>query len=394
MAFEFRTVPEIFFGAGESRNAPEHVARLGRRALIVTGARSLEHSGVLGAMIEALGRLGVEVARCSVPREPDVELVDAGAEHCCEAKCDVVLAIGGGSVLDAGKAIAALATNGGSSLDYLEEVGTGRTISQRPLPVVAVPTTAGSGSEVTRNSVLRVPQVGAKRSLRSDLLLPRVAIIDPALAAGAPRTVAAAAGLDALTHLIEAYVSRGAQPMTDTLALAGIRLALRGLRALSGSDSEDRRGEDMALASLWGGISLANAGLGAVHGLAAPIGGRCSIAHGVVCACLLPAVWTVNTEALQRRAPDSRALARYTEVGTIVEGDGADHKSVIETTAPGLDRLRRQLGVPPLRDVPRIFEEQSAVIEGSRGGSMKSNPIALTDEELQRILTLALQSEA
>lgn len=390
MEFSFRTAPQILFGPTQGRRAPESVVRFGRRVFFVTGARSLERTGVLGTMLDELHRLGAHVTRWASPREPDIELVDAGAEECRGSDCDAVLAVGGGSVLDAAKAIAALATNGGSALDYIEEVGKGRELTRAALPVVAVPTTAGSGSEVTRNSVLRVPHAAAKRSMRSDLLVPRVAIIDPNLSATAPRSVAAAAGMDALTHLIEAYVSSGAQPITDALALPGIRLALQALRALAQGATVDKSGDAMALASLWGGMALANAGLGAIHGLAAPIGGRCSGAHGVLCACLLPSAMLVNVEALRRRAPDGPALSRYEEVAVLVNGDGATP----EGAAAALDALRSQLGIPSLRSMGLTPEDRGAIVAASAGGSMKSNPIGLTDKEVERILTSALRAEA
>ncbi|HEX2572226.1 MAG TPA: iron-containing alcohol dehydrogenase, partial [Polyangia bacterium] len=233
MNFAFRTATQVVFGRGEGSKVAAAVAPLGRRVFLVTGRSSLERAGALGTLAESLQKLGLDCERWGVAGEPDTPLADEGARRVRESRCDVVLAVGGGSVLDAGKAVAALATNPGAALDYIEEVGGGQPLARPPLPLVAVPTTAGSGSEVTRNTVLRIPELQVKRSIRSDLLLPRVAIVDPALSATAPRSVAAAAGLDALTHLVEAYVSTGAQPTTDALILPGIRHALRGLRALA-----------------------------------------------------------------------------------------------------------------------------------------------------------------
>jgi alcohol dehydrogenase class IV len=232
--FAFRTAGQILFGAGESRRAPALAAGFGPRVLLVTGAASLERSGVLASIREALAGLGAEVVHQVVSGEPEIDGVDATTAVSREAGCRAVLAVGGGSVIDTAKAVAALTTNRGVALDYLEDVGGGRTVDVAGLPVVAVPTTAGSGSEVTRNAVIRVPAASVKRSMRSDLLLPRVAVVDPGLSATAPVPVAAAAGLDALTHLIESYVSAAAQPMTDALALPGIHRAAGGLRALAG----------------------------------------------------------------------------------------------------------------------------------------------------------------
>jgi len=395
---------QILFGPGESKRAAEIAAGLGQRVLLVTGARSLERSGGLAAISAALSDRGAAVVRWVVPTEPDVALVDAGAAASRGAGCDAVLAVGGGSVIDAGKAIAALSTNPGPALDYLEEVGAGRVLQHPPLPVVAVPTTAGSGSETTRNSVLRVPEASVKRSLRSDLLLPAAAVVDPELSAAAPPAVAAAAGLDALTHLIESYTSPRAHAMTDALALPGIRHAAVGLHALAAAATDDDTSPtndggtqasapaagERALASLWGGITLANAGLGAVHGLAAPLGGTARVAHGVACACLLPHTLLVNVEALRRRRASSPALARYQDVLGIL----SPHDPTPEGAAATLEDLRRRLGVPSLGTVGLARAELEAVVEGSRGGSMRSNPIDLTDDELTSILDAALRADA
>lgn len=375
MAFQFRTPGEIRFGAGEGRKAPEIAARFGPRVFLVTGARSIEHTGFLDLF------KGRDVVRWSVPREPDVALVDEGARLCREARCDAVLGAGGGSVLDGAKAVAALATNDGGVLDYLEEVGDGRAIGKPPLPFIAVPTTAGSGSEATRNAVVRVPERSVKRSLRHDLLLPRVAIVDPELSGSAPRDVAAAAGLDALTHLIESYTSTGAQPTTDVLALSGIRLAARALRALADDRATGETREAMALASLWGGIALANAGLGAVHGLVAPLGGRCAIPHGVACAALLPETLNANLAALRARAPSNPAIARYAEIEAILP-------------IPSLSDLRRRLGVRSLGALGMTEADVAPIVKDSRGSSMKYNPVVLTDAELAAVLRAAIRGAA
>jgi alcohol dehydrogenase class IV len=286
-----------------------------------------------------------------------------------------VIAVGGGSVLDTAKAAAVLATNGGEALDYLEEVGRGRALERASLPFIAVPTTAGSGSEATRNSVLRVPDLKVKRSLRSDFMIPRAAVIDPRLSESCPLPVAASAGLDALTHLIEGYVSVGAQPTTDALALTGMRTAAQALMGLALGKPDV---EAMALASFWGGIVLANAGLGAVHGLVAPLGGRCAVPHGMGCACLLAATMKINIEALRQRAPQSPALQRYARIRGALEG------------LPELDQLRRDLGVPSLAAFGLSRDQIPAVIAGSRAGSMNYNPITLTDSELEQVLLAAL----
>jgi alcohol dehydrogenase class IV len=358
MAFTLRVPPEVHFGSGVVQEVPEITARFGKLPFVVTGSRPAPFT-----LRDAVS--------WSVRGEPEIAMADEGARRCREAGCDVVVAVGGGSVLDAAKAAAALAPNDGDAMDYIEGVGRGRLLERPSLPFIAVPTTAGSGSEATRNAVLRIPDLKVKRSLRSDFMIPRVAVIDPQQSETCPLPVAASAGLDALTHLIEGYVSIGAQPTTDALALNGIRVAAQGLLALARGKPDV---EAMALASFWGGIVLANAGLGAVHGLVAPLGGRCAVPHGMGCACLLSATMNMNIEALQQRAPQSPALTRY---GKITE---------VLAEVPDLDRLRRDLGVPSLESFGMSPKEIPAVIAGSRAGSMNYNPIVLTDAELERIL--------
>jgi alcohol dehydrogenase class IV len=355
MSFALRVPQEVHFGKGEARKLPGIVARFGRRPFVVTGSRPVP-------------AVFADAVRWSVHGEPEIGTADEGARLCRESGCDVVVAIGGGSVLDTAKAAAALAPNGGEALDYLEGVGRGRLLERPSLPFIAVPTTSGSGSEATRNSVLRVPELKVKRSLRSEFMIPRVALIDPELSESCPLQVAASAGLDALTHLIEGYVSIGAQPTTDALALKGIVLAAKGLIGLSLGKPDV---EAMSLASFWGGIVLANAGLGAVHGLVAPLGGRFAVPHGMGCACLLTATMRTNIHALQERAPHSSALERYAEIQRVL---------------PDLDRLRADLEVPSLGAFGLSSDQFSAVIGGSRVGSMNYNPITLTDGELERIL--------
>ncbi len=393
MRFVFRTAGEITFGAGAATQAPAAAARFGNRAMLVVGGRSLERSGMLERIEHEIVRAGMSATRWAVTTEPEVEAIDEGTRLCRDARVDVVLAIGGGSVLDAAKAIAALAANEGRAVDYLEDLGnkSPRAIERVPVPVVAVPTTAGSGAEVTRNSVLRVPEARVKRSLRSDLLIPRAVIIDPELSSTAPRSVAASSGLDALTHLVEAYVSRGAQPTTDRLAVEGIRMAAAALWLLAEEKATPESNAAMALASLWGGMALANAGLGAVHGLVAPLGGRYPIPHGAGCGCLLAATVRANVDALRTRSPTSTTLERYATVARALVREG---ERTIEHAADAIDTLRRALGVGTLARYGVVASELAEVVSRARGGSMRSNPIELTDLELERILADSLHERA
>lgn len=387
-SFTFRTSPEIVFGTGAVRTLPAILSRFGRRGFLVLGATSLERSGTLGRIEEELVAAGIGLVRANVHGEPDVLAVDEVARGCRSAASDFVVAIGGGSVLDTAKAVAALATNEGSVLEYLEGQGVApRPLARTPLPVIALPTTAGSGSEVTRNSVVRIRDARVKRSMRDSALVPRVALVDPELSASAPRAVAASAGLDALTHLIEAYVSLDAQPLTDLVALSGIGVATRALEALALGTATPGSHAQMAKASLWGGLALANAGLGATHGLVAPLGGRYDVPHGAGCGCLLAATVRVNALALRQRAPGSPALARYGEIArAITPGGGSD----ILAAADALDRLRSSLGIGTLASYGVDGHDLAPIILQSRSGSMRSNPIDLTDAELEAILRASL----
>jgi len=377
MKFSFRTPPEVVFGPGESRRVPEIAARFGRRAFLVLGNPSFRR----WPFVEAFG----SAVSLDVAEEPSVRSVDEAARVCREGKCEVVVAVGGGSSIDTGKAAAALVANGGGALDYLEGVGGGRVPGKPPLPLVAVPTTAGSGAEATWNAVIRVPEKGVKRSMRSDLLLPRVAVVDPELAAGAPREVAVSAGLDALAHLVEAYLSTGAQPFTDAIALPGVRLAAAGLRAMARKEQDPAARDGMSLAALWGGMSLAHAGLGVVHGLVAPLGGRCAVPHGIGCACLMAVCVAMNVEALRERAPGSPALGRYGEIARALGAPEDTPEGAVRQFAA----LRRDLGVGSLSSYGMKPEDVGPIVAGSRGGSMKYNPVELTDAELERVLRAA-----
>lgn len=388
-AFAFRTAARVVFGRGSRDALAAEASRFGRRVMLVTGGRSLAAHGELDRLRDRFESAGLQVAPWAVRGEPEVAMIDAGAAIAIAFDAQVVVAVGGGSVIDAGKAIAAVATNGGRAIEYLEDLpaGGGRGIATAPLPFVAAPTTAGTGSEVTRNAVLRVADLGLKRSMRDDRMLAAVAIVDPDLAASAPPEVAVPAGLDALTHLIEAYVSRGAQPTTDLLALAGARRAMAALGALGLDRARAPAAvtaepwDELALASLWGGMALANAGLGAVHGLAAPAGGSWSAPHGAVCGALLAPTIRANVEALRSRDADSPALARYADLSRALVGE-ADPLRLVAA----VDALRRRLGSKPLLHYGARAEDITRVVAASRGGSMKSNPIALTDAELEAIV--------
>src|SRR5262245_26642329 len=298
MRFEFATAGRVVFGAGSSRDLAAVARELGRHALVVTG----KSSDRAADLVSQLALAGIAVTSTAVAGEPDVALVDRGRTLAREAGCDVVIGIGGGSAIDAAKAIAALAANDGGPLDYLEVIGRGQPLTRPSLPCVAVPTTAGTGSEATRNAVLGAPDARVKVSMRHASMLPRVALVDPDLTVPLPSSLTAATGLDALAQLVEPYVSSRANPMTDAICVEGIRLASEALPAAVRDGGDRRARASMALASLWSGMALANAALGAVHGFAGPVGGRFGAPHGAVCAALLPHVMAANIRALDARA--------------------------------------------------------------------------------------------
>jgi alcohol dehydrogenase class IV len=384
MRFEFATATRILFGPGARNQLPTLAAELGRRPLVVAGASA----GRVEPLLDQLRRHSLAPTVSTVAGEPTVDLARAGAEQARLAGCDLVIAFGGGSVIDAGKAIAMLLTNGGDPLDYLEVVGRGQPITQRSAPTIAVPTTAGTGSEVTRNAVLGSPEHQVKASLRSPGMLPTVALVDPELTTSAPPAVTASTGLDALTQCLEPFVSPRANPLTDGICREGLQRAARSLRRAyeDGTDASAR--EDMAVASLCGGLALANAGLGAVHGLAGPIGGMFPAPHGAVCARLLPLVMDANLRALSERASESPVLLRYDEVARLLTGDPASRSA---DGVAWVTSLVETLQVPQLSRYGISSSDLPAIVAKSQeASSMKANPIALSPDELLQLLQQAL----
>jgi alcohol dehydrogenase class IV len=384
MRFEFATATRIVFGQGTVKELIPAAKSFGGRALIVAGKSGLRISGV----IEQLKVEGVSVSEFHVSAEPTVAVVKSGLEQARAESCDLVIGIGGGSVIDAAKAIAGLVSNLGQIYDYLEVVGKGKSLANPSVPYIAIPTTAGTGSEVTRNAVLTVPDHRVKVSLRSPFLLPRLAIVDPELAYSLPAEITAAAGLDALTQLVEPFLSSAANPITDSLCREGMRRVSRSLRSAFEHGDDPQAREDMALASLFGGLALANAKLGAVHGFAGPIGGMFPAPHGAVCARLLPLVAETNLKALRVRAARNPSLERFIEMSRLLTGDQNAHA---EDGIKWLSGLCAALKVPPLAtygvtksDFPEI------IAQAKRASSMKGNPIELMDTELLSIMESAL----
>ncbi|MGM0985209.1 MAG: iron-containing alcohol dehydrogenase [Pseudomonadota bacterium] len=393
-AFRLTPLPDIHFGRQGIERLPALIARYGRRILLVTGRRSFVDSPHWPALQSALAEQGVSWAHVSVAGEPSPRLVDEIVASQRGAGVEAVVAIGGGSALDAGKAVAGLLRSGTSVMDHLEGVGQGQPYPGPSVPLLAVPTTAGTGSEATRNAVLseQGPN-GFKKSFRDDQLVARVALVDPNLLAGCPSDQLAANGMDAFTQLLESYVSINASPPTDALAWSGMEAFYRSFwKALEGGPRAPVEGyPGLAYASLMSGITLAQAGLGSVHGLASPLGALFPIPHGVVCGTLLAEATAVNIAALREGEEASDALAKYARVGRLIgeapdlsEGDACD--ALVVT----LREWTRRLAMPRLGEFGMTGDDLARVVAGSRGGSMKTNPLVLGDEALTALLASRL----
>ena len=383
MNFEFAAPTRIIFGEGRLADVPKIVSGLGSRVLVVEG-----RSGRADSLVRQLGEARLATTTIRVASEPTISLVEAGLARARGEQCDIVVAFGGGSVIDAGKAISALLTNDAPVRDYLEVIGKARPLTNRAAPFIAIPTTAGTGAEATRNAVLMAEAEQVKVSLRSPLMLPAVALIDPELTYSLPPSVTASTGLDALTQCIEPFVSPHANPLSDAVAREGIRRASTALRRAfhDGDDRKARR--DMAVASLCGGLALASAKLGAVHGFASPLCGMFPVPHGVVCARLLPLVTEINVRALRARMPNAPAAARYDEVARIVTGDTSARA---EDAVVWLRELVAELSVPGLSSYGVEVEDIPRVVAAARqASSMQGNPIVLTDAELHEALGAAI----
>jgi alcohol dehydrogenase class IV len=381
-SFEFATAQRIIFGAGKLNELGKHIDPSTWRLLFVHGASS----DAIPRLREILSAAGISFTEFKVRGEPSIEVVREGLRVAHD--CDMVIGLGGGSALDAAKAIAALAANPGDVFDYLEVIGKGQPLVNASLPLIAIPTTSGTGSEVTRNAVLEAPEQNVKVSLRSPGMLPRLALVDPELTYSLPPETTASSGLDALTQLIEPFVSVKANPMTDAICREGVAHVARSLRRayMNGADKEARDG--MSIASLFGGLALANAALGAVHGFAGPLGGMLHAPHGALCARFLPLVMEANIRAMESRQPEHPAQKRYGEIAQILTGE---KEATPFDGARWVEGLVNELKIPRLSSygmTPEDFPE--AVQKTRQANSFKGNPIALNADELIGILEKAL----
>ena len=392
LRYEFLAPPKIIFGWGRRKEIGPLARGLGQRAFVVSGARSLKSSGVLDELVAAFTAAGVAVVSLAeIHREPLVEDVDRAAAELREQRAgegDFVLAIGGGSAIDLGKAVAAMATNGdGASVrDFLEGVGRGLTIDRPPLPVLAMPTTGGTGSEATKNAVISAHDPSFKKSLRSDQMIPRVVLVDPELAVSVPAIVTAQTGMDAITQLIESYISRRARPIPQALAVQGLQLALPAIvEAVENGASRPAR-EAMAHAALLSGIALANSGLGMAHGVASALGVLCNVPHGLACAVMLPAALRVNRGvAVAELAELGRATEPRSEIGGRKSDIGDD--AAADAFIARIEGICRAVGIPERLGALNVRAEQiPELVRQSRGNSMSGNPRELSDGELTEIL--------
>jgi alcohol dehydrogenase class IV len=387
--FSIARVPRIEFGAGSITQLPGLIAQYGKRVLLVTGQRSFSHSPHWSALLAALEQAGIDWAQARIIDEPSPQEVDAAVRQFHGQGFTAVAGIGGGSVLDAAKAIAGLLPSGDTVMDYLEGVGPEKPYQGPALPFIAVPTTAGTGSEATKNAVLSVrgPE-GFKKSFRHDLLVPEYALLDPDLLASCPPPQIAANAMDALTQLLESYVSVKANPLTDALAESGLKAVREGLFAWYENGENAAAGRSrMAYAALLSGVCLAQTGLGSVHGLASPLGAFFPIPHGVVCGTLVGAATRVNLNALRERDPDHPSWSKYARAGEILHGR---HFPTIEEAHAALlallDDWIERLNLPHLNAYGMHESDFARVVAHSRGGSMKTNPLVLSDAEITNVL--------
>ncbi len=385
MQFEFATATRIIFGDGSAAQLPQLARELGNRALLVTDSFQ---PGAVSRLVESLRASGLKLTHFPASGEPTVEVIDEAKAVATAAGCELVISIGGGSVIDSGKAGAALIPNEGAVLDYLEVIGAGRKLTADPLPFIALPTTAGTGAEVSKNAVLGSKAHRVKVSLRDNRMLADIALVDPLLTHSAPPAVTASTGMDALTQVLEPFVSHLATPLTDGMCTEGLRRAGRSLRRVYEQPADAAARRDMALASLLGGLALANAKLGAVHGFAGVLGGMYDAPHGAICAALLPPVMAANIKALQEREPDNPALNRYEYAAQFLL---FDRSATAQDAMDWIGESSRKFGIPGLSAYGvRAGDFDEIVAKSSASSSMKGNPIELTAVELTEILHAAL----
>jgi len=384
MNIDFSTAGRIIFGSGKLSMLSGIIGNFGERVLIVKGSKNPDPARLISICDSA----GLRVSIFVVDHEPDIEMVNRAIQFARQEKCEFVIAFGGGSVIDAGKVVAALLSNDGSLLDYLEVVGKGKALENRSKPYIAIPTTAGTGSEVTRNAVISVKKERVKVSMRNAFLLPAISLVDPELTLGVPPEVTVVTGMYALTQVIEPYVTRFPNPMVDLFCKEGISRGSAFLYQawVNGSDIEAR--ENVSWMSLMGGLALANAKLGAVHGFAGPIGGMFNAPHGAICAALLPAVMLVNSEIIRKSSNETEKLERFQDISRWITGND---QATIKDGSDWISALCKKMKIPGLSSMGIKRSDFQLIIEKSgKSSSMKGNPVQLSQEDMARILELSL----
>ncbi len=381
--FEFATATRIIFGSGSAGQLAQLAGEKGSHALLFTD----DQPERVGDLIQLLSAAGLEHTLFPVSGEPSVDSINQAKTLALSAGCDLVISIGGGSVIDSGKATAALIANEGEVLDFLEVIGKGQKLPSAPLPFIALPTTAGTGAEVTKNAVIYSPEHRVKVSLRDNRMLPDIALVDPLLTHSMPPSVTASTGMDALAQVVEPFVSRFANPLTDAFCVEGLRRAGRSLRQVYAEPCDKAAREDMAFTSLMGGLALANAKLGAVHGFAGVLGGMYAAPHGAICAALLPHVIKANLAALQAREPDHAVVMRFDQIARFMLNDPA---ASAEDAMDWIDQTSQSFGIPGLGAYGVRPADYADIVETSSvSSSMKGNPITLSADELKAILLAA-----
>ena len=379
MNFSFATASKIIFGRHSSEKLPQLLG--GRKRILMVTGKNADKAEALSSRFEK----NSIVSLFRVEHEPTTEVVNEGTKLAREKQCEAVVAIGGGSVIDAAKAIAAMAANKGDLLDYLEVIGAGKPLSEPPLFCIAAPTTAGTGAEVTKNSVIKSLEHNVKVSLRSDAMYPDIALVDPVLTYSMPPELTASTGVDALTHLLETFVSNQANPFIDMICREGLTRISRSLSSAYHDRSNESARTDMAMASMLGGMALANVKLGAVHGFAGPMGGMYPIPHGTVCASLVSAVIETNIDALKESGED---LSKYYELARILTGN---ENAVAEDAIVWTENLVSELQIPALSSFGLKEDDFAILVEKAKvASSMKGNPVVLNDEQLTWILEKSL----
>lgn len=385
IAYDFLSPNRIVFGWGRRTELGTLAASLGQRAFVVSGSRTLQNSGLITEIEQILHAAQVETVHLmTISHEPEVDDVDQAVRTLREQNAgdkDLVLAVGGGAAIDLAKAAAALATNrqGESVIDFLEGVGSGLKIEQPPLPLLAMPTTAGTGSEVTKNAVISSYDPAFKKSLRSEMMVPDIVLVDPELSVSVPPTITAHTGMDAITQLIESYVSRRTQPIPQALCLAGLKLAIPAIVPAVEDGTSQRARESMAHAAMLSGMALANSGLGMAHGVAAALGVHCRVPHGLACAVMLPTAMRVNCEV---KRTELAQLGRMFSSKTL-----ADDYDAVNAAIETIETIGSRIGIPTrLTDIGVESKQLPAITTSSRGNSMSGNPRDLSDDELLCLL--------